>query len=118
MNIQTLPPEAHWNLFKVEGRLDAATALTVQRALEHAADIDQGDLIVDLEELTDADEFGVNRLAATIARLCAGRPSLHIALVAGDERLQALTRASFPTSVMMFRSGSEALRAIGLSAAA
>jgi hypothetical protein len=117
MIIQTLPPGAHWNLFKVEGRLDATAALTVQRALEHAADIDHSDLIIDLEELTGADEIGVSRLAATIARLCAGRPSLHIALVAG-ERLQALKRASLPSSVVLFRSGSEALRAIGLGAAA
>jgi anti-anti-sigma regulatory factor len=119
MILQTLPANARWNLFKIEGQLDFAAAPTVQTALMHAADLDHSDLIIDLEEVASADEVGVNKLTGTVVKLCAERPSLHVAFVAKDGNLaQALARAALPSSVVIFRSGSEALRAIGLSAAA
>jgi hypothetical protein len=119
MILQTLPANAHWNLFKIEGQLDFAAAPTVQTAHVHAADIDHSDLIIDLEEVATADEVGVNKLTTTVQRLCAERPSLHVAMVAKDTLLaEALVRASLPATVVIFRSGSEALQAIGLGAAA
>jgi anti-anti-sigma regulatory factor len=119
MILQTLPANARWNLFKIEGELDFAAAPTVHAALVHAADIDRSHLVIDLEEVASADEVGVNKLASTVAKLCAERPSLHVAFVAKDGRLaEALGRAALPPSVVIFRSGSEALHAIGLHAAA
>ncbi|HXW52412.1 MAG TPA: STAS domain-containing protein [Candidatus Acidoferrales bacterium] len=119
MILQTLPATTRWNLFKIEGQLDFAAAPTVQTALVHAAHIDRSDLIIDLEDIASVDEVGVNKLTGTVARLISERPSLHIAFVAKDRALaDALTRAALPESVVIFRSGAEALRSIGLHAAA
>lgn len=119
MILQTLPATTHWNLFKIEGQLDFAAAPTVQTALVHAAHIDRTDLLIDLEDIASVDEVGVHKLTGTVARLIAERPSMHIAFVAKDRRLaDALTRAALPSSVIIYRSGAEALRSIGLHAAA
>ena len=119
MILQTLPATTRWNLFKIEGQLDFAAAPTVQTALTHAAHMDRTDLLIDLEDVASVDEIGVSKLTGTVARLIAERPSFHVAFVAKDLWLaEALARASLPPSVVIFRSGSDALRAIGLHAAA
>lgn len=119
MILQTLPATTHWNLFKIEGQLDFAAAPTVQTALSHAAHLDRSDLIIDLEELASVDEVGVNKLTTTVAKLIAERPSLHVAFVAKDSWLaDVLAHANLPSSVVIFRSGSDALRHIGLLEAA
>src|SRR5579872_92464 len=119
MILQTLPATTHWNLFKIEGQLDFTAAPTVQAALVHAAHIDRSDLLIDLEDIATVDEIGVNKLTGTVARLIAERPTLHVAFVAKDHVLaEALTRAAMPESVIIYRSGAEALRSIGLHAAA
>jgi anti-anti-sigma regulatory factor len=119
MILQTLPATSKWNLFKIEGQLDFAAAPTVQTALFHAAHLDRSDLIIDLEDLASVDEIGVSKLTGTVAKLIAERPSLHVAFVAKDSWLaEVLAHANLPSSVVIFRSGSEALRAIGLHKAA
>jgi len=119
MILQTLPATSRWNLFKIEGQLDFAAAPTVQAALVHAASFDHSDLLIDLEDVASVDEVGVTRLTGAVQRLVAERPSLHVAFVATDPWLAEVLRAAkLPTSVLIFRSGSEALQAIGLSQAA
>ena len=119
MTLQTLPATSRWNLFKIEGQLDFAAAPTVQAALGHAARFDHSDLLIDLEDVASVDEIGVNRLMAAVQRLVAERPSLHVAFVATDPWLADVLRAAkLPGSVLIFRSGADALRAIGLGEAA
>ena len=119
MTLQTLPATSRWNLFKIEGQLDFAAAPTVQTALLHAAQLDNSDLLIDLEDLESVDEIGVAKLTGTVQRLLAERPALHIAIVAKDPYLaEILSRAQLPKSVTIFRDGGDALKAIGLNAAA
>jgi hypothetical protein len=119
MTLRTLPATSHWNLFKVQGQLDFAAAPAVVTALMHAAQLDKSHLLIDLEDLASVDEIGVAKLTATVQRLMSERPSLHVAFLAKDALLaEALARAQLPSSVTIFRDGSEALKAIGLSAAA
>jgi anti-anti-sigma regulatory factor len=119
MILQTLPATSRWNLFKIEGQLDFAAAPTVQTALLHAAKLDHSDLLIDLEELSSVDEIGVARLTGAVQRLVNERPSLQIAFVAKDSWLASvLAKAHLPKTVVIFRNGSDALKAIGLHAAA
>jgi len=119
MILQTLPATGRWNLFKIEGQLDFAAAPTVQTALLHAAHMGTSDLLIDLEDLASVDEVGVARLTGVVQRLVAERPSLQIAFVAKDSWLaDTLKQARLPKSVVIFRNGTEALKAIGLHAAA
>lgn len=120
MILQTLPATARWNLFKIEGQLDFAAAPTVQTALVHAAHMDTTDLLIDLEDLASVDEIGVAKLTSTVAKLIAERPAMHVAFVAKDAWLAdvLLKNAKLPTPVVVFRSGTDALRAIGLNEAA
>ena len=119
MILQTLPATSRWNLFKIEGQLDFAAAPTVQTALLHAAHIDHSDLLIDLEDLASADEIGVGKLTGAVKRLIAERPSLRVAFVATDAWLAETIRAAqLPKTVCIFRTGSEALEAIGLHKAA
>jgi anti-anti-sigma regulatory factor len=119
MILQTLPATGRWNLFKIEGQLDFAAAPTVQAALLHAAHIGTSDLLIDLEDLATVDEIGVAKLTSVVQRLVAERPSLQIAFVAKDSWLaDTLKQARLPKSVVIFRNGTEALKAIGLHAAA
>ncbi|HEV2038175.1 MAG TPA: STAS domain-containing protein [Candidatus Eremiobacteraceae bacterium] len=119
MTLQTLPATRRWNLFKIEGQLDFAAAPTIQTALLHAAHLDQSDLLIDLEDLTSADEIGVAKLTGAVQKLVAERPSLQIAFVAKDSWLAShLSQTQLPKPVVIFRSGSEALKAIGLNEAA
>ena len=119
MILQTLPATSRWNLFKIEGQLDFAAAPTVQTALLHAAHLDHSDLLIDLEDLASVDEIGVAKLTGAVQRLVAERPTLQVAFVATDSWLADVLRAAhLPASVLIFRTGSEALKAIGLSEAA
>jgi len=119
MILQTLPATSRWNLFKIEGQLDFAAAPTVQTALVHAAHLDHSDLLIDLEDVASVDEIGVAKLTGAVHRLVTERPSRQIAFVATDSWLAGVLReSSLPTSVLIFRSGSEALKAIGLTEAA
>jgi hypothetical protein len=91
----------------------------VQAALVHAAGFDHSDLLIDLEDVASVDEVGVTRLTGAVQRLIAERPSLQVAFVATDPWLaDVLCATKLPGSVLIFRSGTEALRAIGLSEAA
>ena len=119
MILQTLSATSRWNLFKIEGQLDFAAAPTVQAALAHAAAMDQSDLLIDLEDLESVDEIGVGKLTSAVQRLVHDRPSLHVAFVAKDSWLaDVLAHSRMPKSVVIFRNGDEALKAIGLRKAA
>ena len=65
------------------------------------------------------DEIGVAKLTGAVQRLVAERPSLQVAFVAKDSWLAGVLKASrLPKSVLIFRTGNEALKAIGLHEAA
>jgi anti-anti-sigma regulatory factor len=119
MTLQTLPATSRWNLFKIEGQLDFAAAPMIQTALLHAAELDHSHLLIDLEDLSTVDEIGVSKLTAAVKRMAAERPSLQIAFVAKDSWLaDVLSRTQLPKPVIIFRNGSDALKAIGLHEAA
>lgn len=118
MTLQTLPAHVRWNLFKVQGQLNLAAAPTVQTALVHAAQLGATDLLIDLEDLETADQAGIWKLTSTVAKLIADRPSLHVAFVAKDAWVAGTLKAAQLPSVTIFCNGSDALRAIGMSAAA
>lgn len=119
MILQTLPAATGWRLFKVEGQLDFAAAPTVQAALIHAADIEPGDLLIDLEDLKTADEKGVGALKLTVRRVLSDHPGVHVAIVAKHSWLaEEFSKAEYPVPIAIFRSGSEALNAIQIRTAA
>ncbi len=119
MTLQTLPATSRWNLFKIEGQLDFASAPMIQTALLHAAELDHSDLLIDLEDLATVDEIGVSKLTAAVRRMAAERPSMQIAFIAKDSWLaDVLSGMQLPKPVMIFRNGLEALKAIGLHEAA
>lgn len=119
MTLQTLPATSRWNLFKIEGQLDFAAAPMIQTALLHASELDHSDLLIDLEDLATVDEIGVSKLTAVVKRMAAERPSMQVAFVAKDSWLaDVLGRTQLPKPVIIFRNGSDALKAIGLHEAA
>jgi anti-anti-sigma regulatory factor len=119
VTLQTLSATSRWNLFKIEGQLDFAAAPTIATALVHAAALDQSGLLIDLEDVVSVDAIGVTQLTGTVRRLLAERPARQVAFVAKDTWLaNTLASSQLPKSIVIFRSGSEALRAIKTHAAA
>lgn len=119
MILQTLPAACGWRLFKVEGQLDFAAAPTVEAALIHAADIEHGDLLIDLEDIRVADEKGVGSLKSAVRRLQSDHPGVHVAIVAKHAWLaDELTKADYPAPVAVYRDGAEALHSIHVRRAA
>ncbi|HLW37833.1 MAG TPA: STAS domain-containing protein [Candidatus Eremiobacteraceae bacterium] len=119
MILQTLPDASGWRLFKVEGQLDFAAAPTIGAALMHAADIEHGDLLIDLEDIKTADEKGVGTLKLAVRRLLNDHPGVHIAIVAKHGWLaDELAKADYPEPIAVYRDGSEALDSIHIRRAA
>ncbi len=113
MTLQTLSATSRWNLFKIEGLLDAVAAPTVATALAHAATLDHSDVLIDLEDVTGVDEVGVEQLLGAVRRLLSEHAGRQVAFVAKDLSLaNMLASSQLPTAVVTFRSGSEALHAI------
>ena len=98
MILQNIHVSAGLTLLKIEGELDFAGAPTVQAALaKTAADRAIGHMVIDLGDITAADDRGVASLAAAVRRAITRRPSLHVVAVTRDSSLaDALTDAAVP----------------------
>jgi len=97
-------------LFKIEGELDFAGAPTVQAALARVADgSNVARMVIDLADVTAADDKGVASLANAVRRALARHPALRVVAVARDSSLAgALSHASVP----VYGYGQDALRFI------
>ena len=116
MILHTVPVSPGLALFKIEGELDFAGAPTVQAALAKAADDgDVARMVIDLGDVTAADDKGVASLAAAVRRALARHPALRVVAVARDRSLAgALSHASVP----VYGYGPDALRFIDPTQAA
>lgn len=116
MTLQTLPIGQGLALVKIEGELDFTGAPTVRAALAKAAD--EGNvarMVIDLGEVTAADDKGVASLAAAVRQALARHPALRVVAVARDSSLAgALSLASVP----VYGYGPDALRFIDPTRAA
>lgn len=116
MTLHTVPVGPGLSLFKIEGELDFVGAATVQA--EFAKAVDDGDVarvVIDLGDVTAADDKGVASLAAAVRRALARHPNLRMVAVARDHSLAgALTHAAVP----VYGYGPDALRFIDPSHAA
>ena len=110
MILHTVPVGPGLALFKIEGELDFVGAPTVQAALAKAADeTDVARMVIDLGDVTAADDKGVASLAAAVRRALARHPKLTMVAVARDHPLAgALTHAEVP----VYGYGPDALRFI------
>jgi anti-anti-sigma regulatory factor len=118
MILQTLPAAlAHWNLFKIEGQLDFASAPAVRTALAHAATMDDAHLLVDLEDLVCVDDVGIRTLVEATQALRARRPACRIAFVAPPGVAERLVAAGIAREAV-YDSGQQALQALGAAQAA
>src|ERR1700730_12985187 len=97
-------------LFKIEGELDFAGAPTGQAARSKVADgHDVARMVIDLADVTAADDKGVASLATAVRRALARNPALRVVAVARDSSLAgALSHESVP----VYGFGQDALRFI------
>jgi len=116
MILHTVPVGPGLALFKIEGELDFAGAPTVKTALAKAvADSDVARMVIDLGDVTAADDKGVASLAAAVRRALARHPNLRLVAVARDHSLAgALVHAHVP----VYGYGPDALRFIDSTHAA
>src|SRR5579864_8297832 len=98
MTLHDIPIAAGMALLKIEGELDFAGAPAVQTALARAADHDAvARMVIDLGDVTAADDRGVASLAAAVRKAVASHPSLRVIAVAPDMSLAgALSAAKIP----------------------
>jgi anti-anti-sigma regulatory factor len=116
MILHNVPVGPGLALLKIEGAMDFAAAPTVRAAVAAAAD-DRGlaRMVIDLGDVTAADDKGVASLAAAVRCAIAKHPSLRVVAVARDHTLAgALTHASVP----VYGFGPDALRFIDPTVAA
>ena len=106
--MQHIPLNAELALLKIEGQLDFATAPAVQDALARLTDERHvARMVIDLADVTAADDVGVSSLATAVRRAIARHPALRVVAVAPDRLLAgALTDASVP----VYGQGSDAFR--------
>ena len=108
MILHDIPISAGLALLKIEGELDFAGAPAVQSALAKAAD-DRAvaRMVIDLGDVTTADDRGIASLAAAVRKAVALHPSLRVIAVAPDTSLAgALSKAKIP----VYGRGADALR--------
>ena len=108
MIMHQIPVTAELALLKIEGQLDFATAPAVQDALAKLTDERHvARMVIDLADVTAADDVGVNSLAAAVRRAVARHPALRVVAVAPDRLLAgALSDARVP----VYGQGTDALR--------
>ena len=110
MILHDIPITAGLALLKIEGELDFAGAPAVRTALAKAAD--QGAvarMVIDLGDVTAADDRGVASLAAAVRQAVARHPALRVIAVAPDSSLAgALSKEKIP----VYGRGADALRFI------
>lgn len=98
MILHDIPIAAGLALLKIEGELDFAGAPAVRTALANAADHDAvARMVIDLGDVTAADDRGVASLAAAVRQAIARHPALRVIAVAPDSSLAgALSKAKIP----------------------
>jgi len=108
MILHDVPIAAGLALLKIEGELDFAGAPAVRSALAKAADNSTvARMVIDLGDVTAADDKGVSSLAAAVRRAVARHPALRVIAVAPDTSLAgALSAAHIP----VYGRGADALR--------
>src|SRR5438552_2085453 len=116
VRLDTVPVSPGVAVFKIEGDLDFAAAPTVRAALAKAADDEAlARMVIDVGDVTAADDKGVAALAAAVRRALARHPRLRMVAVARDRSLAgALSHASIP----VYGYGPDALRFIDPTLAA
>ena len=108
MIVHDIPVAAGLALLKIEGELDFAGAPAVRSALAKTADdAAVARMVIDLGDVTVADNRGVASLAAAVRRAVSRHPALRVIAVAPDASLAiALTAAQIP----VYGRGADALR--------
>ena len=98
MTLHEIPIAAGLALLKIEGELDFTGAPAVRSALAKTADDSAvARMVIDLGDVTAADDRGVASLAAAVRKAIARHPSLRVIAVAPDASLAgALTAAKIP----------------------
>lgn len=110
MTLHDIPIAPGLALLKIEGELDFAGAPAVRTALAKAADHDAvARMVIDLGDVTAADNRGVASLAAAVRQAIARHPSLRVIAVAPDSSLAgALSKAK----ILVYGRGADARRFI------
>src|SRR5690348_17837696 len=95
MILHDIPVTAGLALLKIEGELDFAGAPAVRSALAKAVDhAAVARMVIDLGDVTTADNRGVASLAAAVRQAVARHPALRVIAVAPDSSLAgALSKA-------------------------
>lgn len=115
MILQSIPASSGWRLFKIQGQLDIASAPPVQAALQHVAERESANLLIDLEDVGTVDDVGVSALVSAVRRIVESKQSVRVVFVARSPLLaNALSHSGFSA---IYSDGDQALRAIGLQAA-
>ncbi len=116
MILHDIPINSGLALLKIEGELDFAGAPTVQAALAKLSDDRHiARMVIDLADVTAADEVGVSSLASAVRRAVSKHPALRVVAVAPDQLLAgALADAAIP----VYGHGSDALRFVDPTQAA
>jgi anti-anti-sigma regulatory factor len=98
MRVQTVPVGPGLALFKIEGQLDFAGAPLVRSELSRiTAGGTLTRMVIDLADVTTADDKGVSSLATAVRRLSVRQPKLRMIAVTKDGRLAgALADAAIP----------------------
>lgn len=110
MTLHDIPVAAGLALLKIEGELDFTGAPAVRSALAKTADdATVARMVIDLGDITAADDRGVASLAAAVRQAVARHPALRVIAVAPDASLAgALSAAKIP----VYGHGADALRYI------
>src|SRR5690242_14819188 len=88
MILHTVPVSPGLALFKVEGALDFAGAPAIQDAIAKVADDSAiARMVIDVGDVTAADDKGVASLASAVRRALARHPDLQLVAVARDHFL-------------------------------
>ena len=111
MRVQSIAAGPGLALLKVDGELDFAGAPIVRTELVRSASARPVNwLVVDLADVTSADDKGVRSLSAAIRRLRATQPGLRVVAVTRD---RALATALDANSVPVYAHGLDEVRFVG-----
>lgn len=108
-----------WRSFRIERQLDLVAAPMVGAALLSAAAGAESNLLIDLEAVDAADEFGVAALISAVMQVRFEHPKIQIAVLAHRPLLAESIARKLPAGVAeLYRDRAEAHAGIGSLAAA